>query len=398
MSKYWKLIIVTIIIISTISTYYISSYIEARSYPEFHIQTLEGNEQVIESLVIGMLYRDGEKEGYSQLTKEGHVYRDQQSFFDQYKGVPFSYERKLRDHYSKVLRSVNYYGSNIFENDQYIILANINDEGRVNGDQTLVVKWLAKDSGKLQSINYPLDNKIHPRIQDIQMNGNEIIVFTFRWEENAQGVIETIHTYHFDTDSGAFNREATILSGDADSAVITKLEETSQWQPNEYIVYRKKESGDESNVLMAYEVSSGEIKAIDLPDELRTKGVSWFDGSNLYYAEHAEVTRVTVYSIKEERILSHLMIENNPTVGQNPVNLEQGTQNNLVILNETSIISVNKGFLYSIDARTTGDQAPQLVVWDVKTGQPVYRGEIKREESTKTSDSNEVEIYNLFFR
>lgn len=52
MKKYWKIIVVLIITVITVGTYYIRSSFASRTVPEFEVKKISGDEKELQDLVI----------------------------------------------------------------------------------------------------------------------------------------------------------------------------------------------------------------------------------------------------------------------------------------------------------------------------------------------------------
>ena len=401
MKKYWKSITIILITVLGIGTFYIQSYISALSLPDFKIETVEGDETFIENIVLVSEYvTDAENVdeygyGYGQilyLTEDNTIYRNQLSLINEMKGIPETRERFLRDEYSSFFRGINMWNESIYEDEQYLVSADILYNSYRGMSDGVKVKYLNKENGQTESIDYPLSSNNHLIIDDIQVNGDTILVFAKQWTFREDGhAKEAAYLYKFDMNTNELitTEELYVVEAEPDQYVdISILHDSKSWSPNDYVVYRsimqrdeavqeydvEDEFGDgervqlEDNRLFAYEVATGEMKEVNLPESLRDRFVNYFDGSNLYYVTgDVDELKLAVYSLKEDKIINELEIEY--------------TKYDNARMPGYYMLTVDDGYVYFHETLVTDEGTSFLQVIDTTTGEIVYKGKIVPEKS-----------------
>lgn len=418
--KYWKTVAALLVILLSLGTYYGSAFIEGRSFPKFQIRTIQGEEALVKPLVIsGNYYADEKISAYFQLTENNFTYRHQQSWLSQLKEVPYSYERRLKEDYSSLVRNFGISGLNVVENEDYIANANFDiiDEwvdGKWQWNGTLYVTAIDKETGKTVKMKHEVDENDYgaPRVRDVKLNGDELIVFSFSWKQEAGEYVEVIDAYVFDLKQKELKEQKPILTADSELASLHMLYDTPHWNAGEYVVIRKiidKDPADEidrndetseapleteheaeaqvedrlanetvmrQSVLYAYEMKTGNLTELNLPETLLSREVSWFDGERLYFADLIENDTITVFNAATEA-LSQLTITG---------------------FDEPPIISVYDGYLYAVGGSVKPNNPAPLRVYDIESGELVYEGEILPKDAKKAGDVFTAELYSLYFQ
>src|SRR5690625_1575955 len=112
MKKYWILIVISVVMIASIGTFYIQSVFATNDKPAFVLEKISGDEKEVDSLLIGGSY-------YGELTYigedfeidlEGTRYLDDSSFFERVEGMYGSSQiKQLQKDYRNFMRG-KYHG------------------------------------------------------------------------------------------------------------------------------------------------------------------------------------------------------------------------------------------------------------------------------------------------
>lgn len=410
MKKYGKLLSMFIVIVLSIGSFYIHKMWVIASYPEFKLTTVEGDPQLADNVSLGAFYYSAHDNSVLRITDQGSAYRDQQSFFGQMKGIPYSYDRKLRDEFGHAMRGMNYGATLVYEDDQHLVLVSLQTIGYNNPIRDIEIRYLNKDSAKtVKTITHRLNNANHLSVHDVQLNGEQIIVFAYGWkkENNEEHVTLFAETYTFDMEKSTFVEHETILTDSRENVNLNYLYESVHWRSKPYIVYRLKEDGNEAsgpemtnimlaqpdepdaseeeatgdepiNELYAYHVESGTLERIHLPPTLQAVNVDLYDGSNLFFVDHLEGgTRVTIYSIGEKKTVSELMIP-----------LKPGASDERYMI-------VDRELLYVLDMKDGDAGLATLSIFQAGTGEKIYRGEIVPTDRVSDENSFYLDVYGI---
>lgn len=428
MRKYWKSVVAVLVIISGIGTYYMQSVISAWSLPDFEIKTIEGDEKLIENLVLFGIYDKSSEIEYNpekyyeydprqylSITKDGSIYRDSISYLDNLKGTPNTRIRVLRDQYGDFFRGMSFWNDSIYEDEKYLVAAELNYTRNYGRYESLKVKFLNKETKETYTITEKLRLNEHIMIEDVQMNDEEILVFTKSWLFDAENDVhrDFISVYRFNINDKKLISIDELFVNESDlndldiNLDYTFLVDSKSWSPNDYVVVRKFginknvedvifEDEDENvnnhnkdervieeevNELYAYNVATHEVKQIILPDTVDHTFVSFIDGKNLYFAsEEPNSIKISIYNIHEEKIINEINIDY--------VKFPLKDGSSLV-----PSIRIDNGYIYVKEVFVSNNADSTLRVFDAATGDIVYKGEI-------VSNSKEdfvIEIYNMDF-
>jgi hypothetical protein len=410
MKKYWKMLSMMLVIFLGIGTFYIHYALAVHSYPNFKIETVEGDPEMVENLAITAYYGVLPYASLLQITNQGSFYRAQESFFDSMKSMPYSYDRKIRDEYKHVLRGIHHGWNTYYEDDQYLVIVSLNTSGYYTQPiREMEIRYLNKESKKtVKTISHRLNRTDFATIHDVQVIGNNIIVFTIGWDYDYEQEKTTVFadTYTFNMAEAKFVEHVTILSDQREHIELNPLYESVHWRPMPYIVYRLKEENrgvervqanvdpeapvnetekdvqeakEPINDLYAYHVETGTIKRIELPTELKSLEVNLFDGTHLYFVSSSnDHTEVKVFNISEERVIHELTIDNGPH-------------------EDINHMFVDNGLLYVFEQENPPSTNASLRIFNMETGEVVYRGEIVREDG-KSEEDDVLNVYEINFR
>lgn len=121
MKKHSKFIVLFAIIAVTLSLFYIRVETLTKSYAQFEIKTIEGDESAIDSLVIkGDMYSSYLQYEPFKLTKDGVTYLRDESFFERIDYYEPEYTKKVKKETRKFLRGKSVELSNFAERENMI--------------------------------------------------------------------------------------------------------------------------------------------------------------------------------------------------------------------------------------------------------------------------------------
>ncbi|GEL77216.1 hypothetical protein [Tenuibacillus multivorans] len=389
MKKFWKSILLLVVIVGGIGTYYVQSAIATNSLPDVTIETVEGDESLIEPLVFEGLVSHDENEEQFLLSQGETLYNGDLSFVERFEGVHNMTLNRLRQGYRDFMRGVDYLYRNVYEDNQRLILVNVNESYSAYGveDIELEVNMLNKGTEKSETYTMEIDSEQRINfynIADVQYSDGKVIVLTDLSERYQDGSKPGITELIFDIQSGELVSQETIISFDQleqdnIDQRISQLGESVLYAPSEYVVFRKSqyeivrnEQADSlteemiENELLAYNVKTGEIEQLEIPQN-ENSDVRYFDGSNLYFEKTKDGENfLSVYNIAEQDFQKDVPIGSDS--------------------HPYPYILVNAGYIYMLN-----QEENHLNVISVDTNKSVYKGEIK------VKDEAEMNIYKMSF-
>src|SRR5690625_2366690 len=205
--KYWKLMTLAIFVLVVFSGFYINYTTISERYPEFSFHKLEGEEKVIEPVIVnGDYYKGMFSPEPFRVQQTGTTYLRDESFMDRLSGYyrPFDIER-LQKEYRTFMRGKEEEPKNFFENDEILAYGAIPYDMWSFENYHFEISLLDKQSNKTTSFTAPIPNRgdywhIEPyqvRVVDetlsiITMNekidykdgseSTEVHMYTFDWQ------------------------------------------------------------------------------------------------------------------------------------------------------------------------------------------------------------------------
>src|SRR5690625_4729725 len=153
MKKYWILIVISVVMVATIGTFYMQSVMAGNNKPVFTIEKINGDEKEIESLLLSGFYDDGLNYLGEDLeiSLEGIKYFEDRSFFERIK-EDYGSERikQLQKEYRHFMRGKNYSLNSYFENEDYLAYADVSYRNpyEISGELQFSVAVLDKQKNR----------------------------------------------------------------------------------------------------------------------------------------------------------------------------------------------------------------------------------------------------------
>lgn len=399
MKKYWKSIIISIIIVLGIGTFYINATTSGSDYPEFVIKKQSGDEQVVDSVVLDGYYGAGSVGAELQITNKGSQYNSEKGFLDQFRNNQIPIINKLQKEHRSFMRGKYRYSEGFYEDDQFLIYAAVDSETNTGGsDLTLTdfsfrISILNKSNDKIKKYEVDVPTNSADEImtvEDVQMASGKLKLITRNYSTSEQ-----IHLYTIDESTKKVESNKTLFTTPEQDKKKTirysQLRETDPKQAHETIVYAKiisKETQQGEDTFMMENIG-GELISYNLKTEKKEKvnkpkglqfegGNTVYDGSTIYFTENNDGDFIVKsFSLKNKKIKDEFM-------------LDQSKAKN----NEGSI-EIKNGKIYALTNIMDKESNAYLKVVDINTGGKVYVGEIIKKNSAAKSERNELSLYQI---
>lgn len=402
MKKYWFLIVISIVMIASIGTFYIQSVLAGSNMPEFTIENKSGDEKEIASLLMTGNYYDeltyiGED---FEMTLDGVKYWQEKSLFERVEGFYSSARvKKLKKEHRNFMRG-KYSGENLyFENEDFLAYADIsykNPYTTSSNEFQFSIAVLNKKTNKTVSFDHLVPNGGNFRYLDViktQVIDDQLKVITLN--EHREGNDVDVHLYTFDLEGETLVDDEVVLisEGLEDRYIdISVLEIGDRAKESEYMGFVKrtiesKEVEEDNFTEITEEVVSEELIIYDLPsntskviklENLTELGFpEYLEGTNIYFTEINEdgVLKINVYDIESEQIINRIDVKlSNNSRGQ--------------------IIKFNDGKLYNVGSYVDHETPALVTVVHLENGETLFVGEITpQDQDTKVG----LNIYNILF-
>lgn len=401
MRKYWKLIVLTTVIIVTISSMYIRSTIEASHYPSYTIKHINGDKSEIEPVTIHANYETRESFIYPEISTEGTSYGSTSTYLALLKGEGIPPEIKdLQKKYRNFMRGKEEDMSQYVETDEIVAYADIAySYSNKQNEYSFDLAVLDRQSNKTKSFTIPVtisEKHDYVYIQDIQFVNGELKIFTINdlTTDVDQQVEAEIHLYSVDLEAEELIKdeviEYTATHNDPDQYISTyKVSSENEVKSNQYIVYAIEVNRDAiteedtheyevlENQFFAYNLARSEQEEIVLP-----KGYSkeaepiLYEDSMLYFLNETETDmEVISYDLDEQKVKATHKF----AIPEMEAEL-------------TSEYELQDGKIYIVHPESLGKIDASIIVGDLTTGEILYEGEIRLDPSKKVKEANDVYI------
>ncbi|RKQ33216.1 hypothetical protein [Oceanobacillus halophilus] len=360
MLRYWKLIVITAIIVFSFGTYYVQNALAKSEYPEFVFKTINGDEAEIESLMVTGEYGVNE-EGLSEhfnLTSEGTVYREERSYLDQLFYRSTLIER-LQSDYRSFMRGKGESSTTLFENNE--LLAFVGPYSLDEPDDSFDVELLDKRTKERTAFQVTLPNAKEYsfiNIQDVQVSHDKLIVISRNIKRGSpsESDSEEIHVYQIDLTNQKINSDEVILTSDSGSPAewihISEINSHSHIGQENYFVfqlgYMKGEQYGSSvrdrTEYVAYHYETNETIELDLSEEVGADPTfsKVYKDSIYFFDTEANNLQIKAYNIRNDE---WILIELQTTEEVHPANLVEIKNDMLYMANfndkQTNIYALN---------------------------------------------------------
>lgn len=399
MKKYWILIVISVVMIVSIGTFYIQSVLAASDKPTFVIEKITGNEKEVDSLFMTGLYYDELKhvgEEFEMSLEETQYWKDM-SFFkrvDNLYDSPLYYSPRIKELQKKhrnFMRGKHADVHLFYENKEFLAYADVSYKNpyTVSGDLQFTIAVLDKQTNKTTSFEQLVPNSgnfWYLDVLKVQVVDDQLKVITknnMREDDR-----EEIHLYTFDIAKEVLVNDEVILSSkDIEDKYIeiTTLEVDDPTREIEHMAFVKttRNIDDEGFVgdivaeeLIIYDFTLNTTKEVN-PESPTEFG--YMEESNIYFNEISEggVLRNAVYDIESEQIINSFDIELS--------NSPEGWSRRF-----------NNGKLYIV--YSTQHVENFVTVINFKSGEILFEGEIKPKDQEATIDQVELSIHDILFK
>ena len=404
MTRYWKLITITTIIVLTIGTFYISSAMAGNNYPEFVFDKQSGNEDEVALITIHGDYIKGERGNSLEISSEGTVYANELSFLERLNGIYMGGEMKqLQNNYRNFMRGKDNIWST-FEDQKRLAYVDINDNYVVDGPREYIfdIEILEKDSEETIDFTITIPEKKkynYVQIEDVQILDNVMKVTTVNHSVNGnEWDSEEIHVYSVDiANQKLVNDEVIQLSSEQSSAKNSYMyfvQDQSDIGPATYLIFKKEYMEEEEHAdgnyyneskgseLITYHLASGEQRPIQLPEGINIlNSFVYLDDSIIYVHKTTDQgLKVSKFNIESQEI------ETSETI-KLPANL-----------NEPLNLKIKDGKLYAVGYEANKNKKAPLLVFDINSGEILYDGIVETKNLTENQLEHRLYIHDMEFK
>jgi hypothetical protein len=386
MKKYWKLISIAVITVGTIGFFYIQSALAGSNYPEFEIETLGGNDEEVQDLVLYGNYMEGNIKGDDfQITAEGIQYNRDLSYFDRLdRRDRFPELKRLQQDYKSFMRGKNSL-SQLAESETHIVYADVTGN---SGEMSFRIEVLDKEDNEQTAftVEVPDDEKdSFIYVEQVYMDGEKVKVVTRNHVNGSMdGFTTEIHVYEFNIGDQILTGNEMILSyseGSTDQTMthVYKPGDGSKLQSDTHAIFVMEEwETDEEggyysqfaeSKVISIDMETNEFTEFVLPDTLQ--GVE-----NTVLLENSQGDSMLYFPKNNEHGLEIVVIdlENEKMDEKRSFTFER---DNINMNSGPPVTAIQDGKMYIITQTNEEYALSNIFVVDVQSVELLYEGQIK---------------------
>ncbi|MFE4075460.1 hypothetical protein [Peribacillus sp. YIM B13477] len=381
MKRYLCSIIIGMVVILSIGTYYVKVASSASSLPKYTFKTLEGSDKELDPVIINGTIQNGST-FYEPLTIESNTttYASERSYLENLTGrQDQQIERLVKEHRSFMRGKDSI--SSLYEDDDFLAYARVNSEITNNGkmEAKFDIGLLEKKDEEETSFQIELPHQeriMNIDVRDVQLVHSKIQVLTMNdVNSNIEKQTKEVHLYTIDVANKKVLNDKTLVSETFTYPNQVDVElptDVAPSQPNDMVLISlikgvNHEDGFKENLkeskLLSYNYETEKLETVkkgSLSLDMERSGYA--DGKNLYVVE----MKSGKYRIKTFDLSSQT--------------LTKDTELDLAVNKKEHFAAIKNGRVYfllgnEVDQGSLTYKPVQLLIADLKTGKTLYKGE-----------------------
>lgn len=382
MKRYLCSIIIGMVVILSIGTYYVKVASSASSLPKYTFKTLEGSDKELDPVIINATLQKGSN-FYEPLTIESNTttYASERSYLENLTGRQNQQIETLVKEHRSFMRGKDSISS-IYEDDDFLAYARVNSEYTKSGnmDAEFDIGLLEKKDEEETSFQIELPNQgriMNADVRDVQLVHSKLQVLTMNdVNSNNEKQTKEVHLYTIDVANKKVLSDKTLVSETFTYPEQVDFQmpiDVAPSQPNNivFISVNKgvnhedgfKEKQKESK-LLSYNYETEKLETVKkelLSLDMARSGYA--DGKNLYAVE----MKSGKYRIKTFDLSSQTLT--------NDTELDIAANKK-----EQDFAAIKNGRVYfllgnEVDQDVLTNKPAKLLIADLKTGKTLYKGE-----------------------
>lgn len=383
MKKYWKTLLVSLVIITTISAYYIHAKMSVSNLLSYKIETISGDEKEIENMTLGVDYHNGVNSELLQVSKNDSKSLKNYLFEGWLNPGEFSPFSKYIKEHRQYMRGKELNPNLYNEDEKRLIYTNVSVENESGFDMNFgpgspsafQIDILDKKTNKNSyfKIDTPKEVFNHSQIfvQDVNVKDGKIRVFAQVYNHNGG---QELHLYTIDEVKKKIIDDSIIEKVVQEDGVMTSIKLynnfTAFQEENYYLYGIVKEKVDDgytpeiiSNELFLYNTRTNQVKRLDnLSEWKEMSSVTIHESDILFSVPSKTGWELRRYNIEKEKWGKPLQLNFESTVNDG----------------ETPFYQIINDKLYEV-SRVSDELT--IFIRDLRTGELLYEGKIVGENS-----------------
>ncbi|WP_391122586.1 hypothetical protein [Psychrobacillus sp. L3] len=378
MKKYWKTILISLVIVTTIGSYYIQATGASKNDLPFKIETTSGNKEEIENLILEGSYQSGDIYRGLYISKDGSTNWMNQSSIDRLVAppVPLMFQKYIQEH-RKFMRGKELTPWKYFEDEARLIYTTDPNNGQkvIQGNLfTLQIDILDKQTNNSSSFEINAPARVsydRMYVNDVYVENEEIKILVTGYLINGG---EDLHIYTVDENNKVLEHDSIIAKIEQEEgvrSVIRIFNDFRKSQNDMYYLYMVEKSkyrmADEepeiiSSHMYLYDNINNEVEEWTIPAELKpNKDLMILHGAEIFIpvlsTNDLELNR---FNIERKQWEAPLNFNYPSTVNDKDVPFLQIIDDKLYFVNRVS-------------------DGNSFFIGDLRTGESLYEGKIINE-------------------
>ncbi|WP_350301209.1 hypothetical protein [Peribacillus frigoritolerans] len=392
MKRYLCSIIIGVVVILSIGTYYVKVASSASSLPKYTFKTLEGSDKELDPVIINASLDNGPY--YESLTFESNTttYDIEKSYLESFSGrQDYRIERLIKEHRSFMRGKDSI--SSLYEDDDFLAYAWVNSEITNNGktEAEFDIGLLEKKDEEETSFQIELPNQeriMNADVRDVQLVHSKLQVLTMNdVKSNNEKQTKEVHLYTIDLANKKVLSDKTLVSetftypNQVDFEMPTDV---APIQPNNMVLISlikgvNHEDGsykEKPSKLLSYNYETEKIETVKLTkNESLSLGMArsgYTDGKTLYLIDKkSDNYRIKTFDLSSRTLTNDKELD---------VAVNKEEQYFAAIKNGRVYFLIGNG----VDQMGSLTYKPaQLLIADLKTGKTLYKGETVMQATNK---------------
>ncbi|MED3835559.1 hypothetical protein [Peribacillus frigoritolerans] len=382
MKRYLCSIIIGMVVILSIGTYYVKVASSASSLPKYTFKTLEGSDKELDPVIINASLQNGSN-FYEPLTIESNTttYESEKSYLENLTGrQDYLIERLVKEHRSFMRGKDSI--SSLYEDDDFLAYASVNSEYTKSGnmDAEFDIGLLEKKDEEETSFQIELPNQgriMNADVRDVQLVHSKLQVLTMNdVNSNNEKQTKEVHLYTIDVANKKVLSDKTLVSEtftDPEQVDFQMPIDLAPSQPNNMVFISVikgvnhedgfKEKLKESK-LLSYNYETEKLETVKkelLSLDMARSGYA--DGKNLYAVEmKSGKYRIKTFDLSSQTLTKDTELD----IAANK--------------KEQDFAAIKNGRVYfllgnEVDQDVLTNKPAKLLIADIKTGKTLYKGE-----------------------
>ncbi|CAK6478535.1 hypothetical protein BFRIG_04811 [Peribacillus frigoritolerans] len=381
MKRYLCSIIIGMVVILSIGTYYVKVASSASSLPKYTFKTLEGSDKELDQVIINASLQNGSN-FYEPLTIESNTttYASERSYLENLTGRQgHEIERLVKEHRSFMRGRDSI--SSLYEDDDFLAYARVNSEYTKSGNMEAEfdIGLLEKKDEEETSFQIELPNQgriMNADVRDVQLVHSKLQVLTMNdVNSNNEKQTKEVHLYTIDVANKKVLSDKTLVSEtftDPEQVDFEMPIDLAPSQPNNMVFISlikgvNHEDGFEEKLkeskLLSYNYETEKLETVkkgSLSLEMARSGYT--DGKNLYTVEmKSGKYRIKTFDLSSQSLTNDTELD---IAANKEEQYTAAFKNGRVYFLLNGMNQVGKT-----------NKPAKLLIADIKTGKTLYKGE-----------------------